>query len=240
MSKIIYDKINKTSIGSMPKEIFPGRIFTITTEDEADKAVEFLMEQTILGIDTETKPSFRKHVVNKVALLQISTHDTCFLFRLNRIGMTDSLIRLLEDKNITKVGLSLKDDLRILKLRHKFTPGQYIELQEEVKQIGIQDASLQKIYANLFGKMISKRQRLSNWEVDIMTDAQKAYAAIDAWACIMIHEEIMRLKATNDYELVKREETETETGTVTDKVNNKVESNDNNTEQTATDEQDIS
>lgn len=227
MSKTIYDKINKTSISSMPKETFPGRIFTITTEADADKAVGYLMKETVLGIDTETRPSFRKHVENKVALLQVSTHDTCFLFRLNRTGMTDSLVRLLEDANITKVGLSLKDDLRTLKLRHKFNPGRYIELQEEVKEIGIQDASLQKIYANLFGKMISKRQRLSNWEADIMTDAQKSYAAIDAWACIMIHNEIMRLKKTHDYELVKREETEAEedTKTAEDK-----ESKDNNPE----------
>ncbi len=225
MTKTIYDRINKASISEMPKETFPGRIFTITTEIETDRAVDYLMRQTELGIDTETKPSFRKRVVNKVALLQISTRDTCFLFRLNMTGMTDSLVRLLEDREITKVGLSLKDDLLMLGRRHKFKPGKYVELQEEVKQIGIQDASLQKIYANLFGKMISKRQRLSNWEADIMTDAQKSYAAIDAWACVMIHGEIMRLKSTHDYELVKTEATDTK---------------DNNTEQHTTDEQDIS
>ena len=229
MRKTIYDKINKESINSMPKETFPGRIFTITTEAEADKAVEYLMGEKVVGIDTETKPSFRKHIVHKVSLLQISTHDTCFLFRLNRTGMTGSIVRLLEDKNLTKVGLSLKDDLRALNIFHKFQPGSYIELQEEVKEIGIQDASLQKIYANLFGKMISKRQRLSNWEVDIMTDAQKSYAAIDAWACVMIHDEILRLKSTHDYELVKNEETETGT-----------KGKDGNTEQHTTDEQDIS
>ncbi len=237
MIKTIYEKINKASICSMPKETFPGRIFTITSETETDKAVEYLMGETVLGIDTETRPSFRKHVENKVALLQVSTHDTCFLFRLNRTGMTESLVRLLEDASITKVGLSLKDDLRTLSRRHKFTPRQFIELQDEVKEIGIVDASLQKIYANLFGKMISKRQRLSNWEADIMTDAQKSYAAIDAWACVMIHDEIKRLKATHDYKLVKAEETVAEVGikTVTE-----TESKYNNTEQTTTDEQDIS
>lgn len=226
MNKTIYDKIDKNLISMMPKETFPGRIFTITTKADADKAVAYLMEEPLLGIDTETRPSFRKHVVNKVALLQVSTHDTCFLFRLNHIDMPESLIQLLESQSVVKVGLSLKDDLQTLERRHRFTPGKYIELQEEVKQVGIKDCSLQKVYANLFGKMISKRQRLSNWEADILTDAQKAYASIDAWACIRIHEEIIRLKTSHNYELIENDEAE--------------QPSDNNIQQTIEYEQNIS
>jgi ribonuclease D len=47
---------------------------------------------------------------------------------------------------------------------------------------------------------------LSNWEADILSDKQKMYAATDAWACIMIYEEIIRLKESGDYELIIKEE----------------------------------
>lgn len=199
--KIIYDKYDKRLIPKLPRVQFQGRIFVIFSQREADKAVDYLMRQDLLGFDTETRPSFRKGQIHQVALLQVATHDTCFLFRLNRIGITPSIQRLLEDQHITKVGLSLQDDLRMLRLRSDFTPGTFIELQKEIKDIGIQDMSLQKIYANLFGGKIAKNQQLSNWEANILSEAQQCYAATDAWACIRIHEEIRRMKQEQNYHL---------------------------------------
>jgi ribonuclease D len=197
--KTIQERYEKKEIQNLPRILFEGRIIVIFSEAEADKAVEYLMTKKILGVDTETRPSFKKGQIHQVSLLQISTNDTCFLFRLNRIGLTDSLIKLLEDCNTTKVGLSLQDDWRQLNLRRNFTPGSYIELQKEVKEIGIEDMSLQKIYANLFGQKIAKNQQLSNWEADTLSPAQQSYAATDAWACLQIHEEVTRLKRDKNY-----------------------------------------
>ena len=201
--KVILDKYDKQKIQTLPCIHFDGRIIVIFTERDADKAVNYLMKQTVLGFDTETRPTFQKGKMHQVALLQVSTHDTCFLFRLNEIGLTDSIVRLLEDTTITKVGLSLQDDMRGLNQRRNFTPGTFVELQKEVKDIGIEDNSLQKIYANLFGGKISKGQQLSNWEADILSEAQQKYAATDAWACIQIHEEVARMKRDRDFVLKK-------------------------------------
>ena len=104
--KTIQERYEKKEIQNLPRILFEGRIIVIFSEAEADKAVEYLMTKKILGVDTETRPSFKKGQIHQVSLLQISTNDTCFLFRLNRIGLTDSLIKLLEDCNTTKVGLS--------------------------------------------------------------------------------------------------------------------------------------
>lgn len=199
--KVIKDKYDKSQIAALPRVLFEGRIIVVFTEKEAEKAVEYLMKQSVLGFDTETRPTFKKGNMHMVALLQVATHDTCFLFRLNRLGLPDALIWLLEDRHITKVGLSLQDDLRMLNLRRRFTPGTFVELQKEVKNIGIEDNSLQKIYANLFGQKISKGQQLSNWEADTLSEAQQRYAATDAWACIMIHEEVARMQAAGDFVL---------------------------------------
>ena len=186
----------------MPIEIFNGRIFTISTISEAQKAVEYLKQFPILGLDTETRPNFTAGHSYKVGLLQVSTEDTCFLFRLNSIDMPNCLVNLLSDKKQLKVGLSLKDDIRALCKRRPFTFGRYTELQKKVQDIGIQDMSLQKIYANLFGKKISKNKRLTNWDAPILSPEQKRYAATDAWACIKIYKQLEKYRTGLDYEYI--------------------------------------
>ena len=190
----------------MPKVLFPGRIFVIYTESDAEKAVAYLKDQRIVGVDTETRPSFKRGTTHKVALLQISTQDTCFLFRLNRIGMPDSLQEFLMSDTL-KIGLSLKDDFNSLRKRQDMHPdrGNWIELQEYVGKFGSEDRSLQKIYANLFGEKISKNQRLSNWEADVLSEGQKLYAATDAWACVEIYNCLSELESTGNYEIIQNE-----------------------------------
>lgn len=179
--------INKNLIAEMPLVTFPGTITVADTPEKADMAVEALSKERTVGFDTETKPSFKKGKTNKVALMQISTESHCYLFRLNKTGITDSLRRFIENPDITKVGLSLKDDFMVMHRSDEFTPGSFIDLQTYVSRYHITDMSLQRIYAILFGERISKHQRLSNWEADTLTDNQQAYAAIDAWACLRIY-----------------------------------------------------
>ena len=207
--KEIRQTISKAEIAQMPKVLFEGRVFIVYTEADADKAVEYLKTQPIVGVDTETRPSFKKGTTHKVALLQISTSDTCFLFRLNRIGMPESLLDFLMGDTL-KIGLSLKDDFMVLRRRKDLQAeeGNWIELQDYVGRFGIQDRSLQKIYANLFGQKISKSQRLSNWEAETLTESQVRYAATDAWACVEIYKCLSELERTGDYKVVKEEKQE--------------------------------
>lgn len=202
MKKQIYSKLDKGLITAMPAVAFPGRIISIITASEAEKAVDYLLSSDILGVDTETKPTFHRGEHHQVCLLQVANRDTCFLFRLHMTGITPAIKRLLEDTTVKKVGLSWHDDIRGLQAREPFTPGWFVELQDIVPELGIKDLSLQKLYANVFGLKISKRQRLSNWEAPILSDKQKQYAAIDAWSCINLYDELMRLQQTHDYELV--------------------------------------
>lgn len=202
----IKSTITKAEVAQMPKVQFSGRIFVIYTETDAEKAVEYLKKQHIVGVDTETRPSFRKGVTHKVALLQIATSDTCFLFRLNRIGMPAFLQDFLMS-DVLKIGLSLKDDFMVLRRRRDMhtEKGNWIELQDYVKRFGIEDRSLQKIFANLFEQKISKAQRLSNWEAETLTESQINYAATDAWACVEIYNCLAEMEQTGDYEVIKVE-----------------------------------
>ena len=192
--KIFNPTIEKSEVAKYPTAQFEGRIITIDTAEEAERAARALLKESILGLDTETRPSFRKGVHHDVSLLQLSTADTCFLFRLCRTGLTDTLIELLESKEIKKIGVSLHDDFNMLKARRNFTPGSFVELQKYVSAFGIEEMSLQKIYAIIFAQRISKSQRLTNWEADVLTDKQKIYAATDAWTCLNIYNHLENLK----------------------------------------------
>ena len=211
MMKTIYNKFDKAKIAALPRVLFKGRIVVVLTERDADKAVRYLLSQPILGVDTETRPSFKKGETHQVALLQVSSYDVCFLFRLNQLGLSPSVKRLLEDKQVPKIGLSLRDDLLSLHKLADFNAGYFIDLQDHMREIGVEDLSLQKLYANFFAQKISKREQLTNWEADILQDKQKLYAATDAWSCIMLYEELMRLEQTGDYELIKVDNDETST-----------------------------
>lgn len=202
MERIIYNKFDKSKISELPRVTFGGKIIVVQTAAEAEKAVDYLLSKKLMGVDTETRPSFKKGITHQVALLQVSDEDICFLFRLNMIGMTPAIIRLLEDTSVPKIGLSLTDDMMMLHKRADFSAGCFIDLQHYVSELGIEDMSLQKLYANVFGQRISKRERLSNWEKDVLTDKQKLYAATDAWACLELYKELNSLKESGNYELI--------------------------------------
>lgn len=185
------DQISKDQLDALPVAKFQGQVRIIDTRANIKAAISELMQADALGIDTETKPCFIPGKRNQVSLLQISTDEVCYLFRLNKIGMPEELIELLEDPNILKVGLSLKDDKTTLRRLADFEPKGFVELQSLCPGYGIRDASLQKIYGIIFSEYMSKGQRMSNWEATNLSPAQQHYAALDAWACLRIYRELM-------------------------------------------------
>ncbi len=199
MTHVLYNKIDKKQINQLPIETFEGNIIVISSDSEVRKAIDFLKKQKVIGIDTETRPSFKKGHVNKVAILQLATENKAFIFQLKFTGFSDEIIDLLQNDKVCKVGLSLSDDIHQLKQRKDFSMVNYVELQKLSKDIGIEDMSLQKIYANLFHKKISKSKQLSNWNADILDEGQKKYAALDAVACTRIFDKICELKSKGDF-----------------------------------------
>ena len=187
-------KIDKDVVRELPVAQTDCEIEVIDSANEVATAVDCLMQEEVVGFDTETKPSFTHGKSNKIALMQISTAKKCFLFRLQMIGKSEALKKFLENEKIKKIGLALHGDLRNLRVWDKFTPKNFIDLQKIVIQYGIEELGLQRIYAIIFGKKISKSQQLSNWEAKILNQAQQIYAATDAWACREIYLKLIENK----------------------------------------------
>lgn len=180
--------ISKETVSQLPVVTFGGGITVVDTCEKARMALRELTRARIVGFDTETKPSFHKGRAHKVALLQLSTENHCYLFRLNILGLSEGVRAFLEDPSVVKVGLSVHDDFNSLRrLSPDLDPQGFVELQDYVKYFNINDISLQKIYAIVFGQRISKNQRLTNWEAPRLTEPQQSYAATDAWACLELY-----------------------------------------------------
>ena len=182
--------IPKEKVSELPIVEFTGNIYVIDSMSKMNMAINALRKEIVVGFDSETKPAFARGKLNKVALLQVSTFSECYLFRINKIGIPDKLKSFLEDKNIKKIGLSLNNDIIGLKRITDINPEGFIDLQKRVNEYAIADMSLQRIYAIIFGKKISKSQRLTNWEAPTLTTAQQKYAALDAFSCLEIYDHL--------------------------------------------------
>lgn len=184
------ENLTNDEINDLPLYQFNGGIFVIDTFDKLDDYLPLIQEHKILGFDTETKPAFKKGVINPVSLLQLTSSTQAFLIRINRIGFPDEIKNILSDKHVKKIGLAIKDDIKILKNINEFEPNSFIDLQDYVEDFGIEAKSLKKISAIVLDKRISKSQQVTNWEREELSEAQKVYAATDAWACLQVHKKL--------------------------------------------------
>lgn len=179
------ESISAEDLEKLDLASFPGKIYVIDTVGaEFNRAVNYLRSQKIIGFDTETRPCFSPDQPRYgVALLQLSGPEKAYLFRIKNIGMHRRLCNLLANERIIKVGAAINDDIRGLQRYAGFTPKSFVDLQKMVADYGIRDKSVKKMTAIILGFKISKSQQLSNWEADILSDAQEKYAATDAWVC---------------------------------------------------------
>lgn len=170
---------------------FPGRIVIVDRDELVEEACNDLMRHSVIGFDTETRPSFRAGVSYKVGLLQLSTPEVCYLFRLSHIRLSNKILKVLGTRQVLKVGADVMGDIRSLHALRSFHADGFVDLQVEASRWGIEEKSLRKLSAIVLGMRVSKAQRLSNWEAEVLTDQQQEYAATDAWVCPCILERLL-------------------------------------------------
>jgi len=189
------EDITKEELNELPLTAFEGEIVVVDTQKKLELAVDVLANEPLIGFDTETKPSFKSGMTNSVALLQLAIENTAFLFRIPKIKLPETLINILSSQNIIKAGAAIHDDIKSLKNISMFQHSGFIELQEIVKDYGINGFSLKKMAGIVLGIRISKSQRLSNWESEYLSEAQLRYAATDAWVSYKIYRTLMEVES---------------------------------------------
>lgn len=187
--------ISNEEAAQLPAAHFNGEIIVVDTDEQIENVCKDLSEQRIIGFDTETRPSFKAGQINKVALLQLSTHERCYLIRLCRVKLHNRLLSILSDPDIIKIGADVEGDIRALHVLRRFNERGFTDLQHIIADWGVEEKSLRKMAAIVLGERVSKAQRLSNWEAATLTPQQQMYAATDAWVCIAIYEKLLATPA---------------------------------------------
>lgn len=186
-NKITPDEINLLPIGR-----FNGKILLIDTIEKYNAIKSDLKKHKLFGFDTESRPAFKKGIVNKLALIQLSTSDTAYIFRINLIGIPKELLKIFQNENVIKVGLAVNDDVKNIQKLFKFKPMGFFELKNLSKLHGIEDFSLKKLAAIIMNIKISKSNQLSNWEAEKLSESQLVYAATDAWLCFEMYKKLIQ------------------------------------------------
>lgn len=188
---IFRSTISNEEAAQLPAAHFDGEIVIVDNDKQIESVCKDLAAQRIIGFDTETRPSFKAGQMNKVALLQLSTHRRCYLIRLCRIKLHNALLAILCNPDIIKIGADVEGDIRALHVLRHFRERGFTDLQRIVSDWGVEEKSLRKMAAIVLGQRVSKAQRLSNWEAAALTPQQQMYAATDAWVCIAIYEKLL-------------------------------------------------
>ena len=183
--------VSKDEIKNYSIEKFTGKIHVIEKQNDISEAYSFLKKQKILGFDTESKPTFKKGVSSKVSLIQFTTDDQAFLFRINKIGFNEKLIDIISDKKIKKIGIAIFDDIKALQKIKSFESNSIIDLNHLALNLGFESIGAVKLSILILGFAISKSVRLSNWERENLSISQLEYAATDAWICNMIYKKLL-------------------------------------------------
>jgi hypothetical protein len=185
--KMFKKSITKEELDELAVGCYRGIIVMVNHRDSLADAMKHIMQCPVCGVDTEAVPCFKKGERRAVSLLQIATENTVFLIRLNKTGVTPDIVRFFESPEICKVGIALSNDMSQLSKLHPIVPKNMIDLNEYCPKLGFENIGAKKLSALILGIRISKSQQTSNWENYELSEAQRRYAATDAWVCREIY-----------------------------------------------------
>ncbi len=194
---ILKTKITKSEINNLPLGKFEGEIIVVDKRDKIPDAIKEIKLESIIGVDTETRPTFKKGALNKTALIQIATEKKVYLFRLNKVGFSLLLADIFENEKIQKIGIAILQDMK--ELSDQFKPFKHcnvIDLNILCKTLNFENIGARNLTAILLGFRISKRQQTSNWEANTLNENQLRYAATDAWVAREIY---LTLDRSNEF-----------------------------------------
>lgn len=176
---------------AMPLCAYDGDIHLVRSPGEWSRALDDLSEEKVLGFDTETRPTFRRGLVNDPALVQLATAKAVYLVQLADYPFGPELAAILSSPEQIKTGVAIKDDMQALARIHPFEPAGLVDLGQVAKRHGMPNHGLRTLAASLFGQRISKGSQCSNWSAKRLSPRQISYAATDAWISRRIY---MRMK----------------------------------------------
>ena len=183
-----YKKLSKNEINSLPQIQFNGDVEVLSSSDNVQAAVNYLMNYDLIGFDTETKPTFVKGPLNPPSILQLACIDKVYIFQLDNESLLKKLFPILSNENITKCGVSVDRDLIELMYLSPFDPLSFVDLGNIARDYEVPHHGLRGLVAMFLNHRISKGAQISDWSKTVLSPSQIAYAATDAWISLKLFE----------------------------------------------------
>jgi Ribonuclease D len=180
---MVYQTMTREEVGQLAVRKYEGTIRMVASAQDLKQAIHVIRREQVVGLDTETKPTFRKGQFHLPCLVQIATASVVYLFQLKRMEFSDALVEVLENSTLIKAGIGLAGDFKNLKKVFPFEPQNIIDLSLVAQQQGIKQSGLRSLAGQLLGFRITKGSSTSNWSTSRLTLKQISYAATDAWVC---------------------------------------------------------
>ena len=175
--------ISRDDMAKLPIRRYEGRVCVVAAPQDLSEARADLSSEAVVGLDTETRPAFRKGESHLPCLVQAATARAVYLFQLRRAEVFPVLAELLSEPRIVKAGVGLADDLRTLKRVFAFAEKNMLDLGDVARANGFDQSGVRNLAGILLGLRIPKGTKTSNWAARELSAAQITYAATDAWAC---------------------------------------------------------
>ena len=168
-----------------------SQIQLVARAAEANAALQSLLAETVLGFDTESKPTFAKNEASTGPhIVQLSTLQRAWIFQLEDAECRRAVKVLLESPNIVKAGFGLGDDKKRIAYKLGVDLRGVLDLNAVFRGQGYRkDMGVRGAVAVLFNKRFikSKKASTSNWANTSLSEAQLIYAANDAYAAMRVY-----------------------------------------------------
>ncbi len=174
-------ELSKDAINALPIVAYEGPVLLVEDGEDPEEALRLLRGEPVIGFDTEARPCFEKGRASRTSLVQLAGTGVVVLVRLLTTSPTEHLVALLEDPEVIKVGVGIREDMRLLGQKDAFRPAGLFDLGDAARSLGLKTQGLRSLAANLMDVRISKGAQCSNWEKPELTPGQIRYAATDAW-----------------------------------------------------------
>ena len=156
----------------------------------AERGLELLRGATVLGFDTESKPTFtRGEVSDGPHIVQLATLQHAVIFQLHDPQASEAAAAVLKDPAVTKAGFGLGDDRKRIVAKMAIEPHGIVDLNVDFKQLGHRrEMGVRGAVALLFERRFLKsgKAATSNWARVALDESQLLYAANDAWAALRV------------------------------------------------------
>jgi ribonuclease D len=183
VSAVDIKSMTPEEILQLPIREYRGPVRMVSSERELEQAVRELRLEKVVGLDTETRPTFKKGEFYLPSLVQIAASSAVYLFQLKKMDFSAALTELFENARLIKAGIGLKDDFKNLNKVFPFVPQNVVDLSFAARAQGFQQSSVRSLAGQLLGFRVTKGTATSNWANAHLSPKQISYAATDAWVC---------------------------------------------------------